>query len=95
MPYISSFGIIGPEPKIFLCIPASAAAVRPNRIKTRFANVLITFFIIGKPVFNNRPRRQPRNPPDWIFLGNWGFDSLMSVDKLFASLTKVCSLPIS
>ena len=36
------------EPKIFLCIPASAAdvaAVNPNGIKTLLANGLIAFFI--------------------------------------------------
>ena len=41
--YIFSFDIISvvvPEPKIFLCIPASAAAaaVNPNGIKTLLAN---------------------------------------------------------
>ena len=42
------FDIIGvvPDPKILLCIPASAdhAAVNPNGIKTLFANGLITFY---------------------------------------------------
>ena len=36
-----------PEPKIFLCIPASAAdaaAINPKRIKTLSANGLIAFF---------------------------------------------------
>ena len=49
----------------FFCIPASAAdaaAVNPNGIKTLLANGLITFFINGKPVFNNGPRSLPRNP---------------------------------
>ena len=50
---ISSFYIISvavllwPDPKIFLCIPASAAdaaAVNPKEIKTLLANGLITFF---------------------------------------------------
>ena len=41
--YIFSFDIISvvvPEPKIFLCIPtsAAAAAVNPNGIKTLLAN---------------------------------------------------------
>ena len=42
-----------PNPKIFLCIPASAAdaaAVNPKRIKTHLANGLITFFFNGNPV---------------------------------------------
>ena len=45
MSFISSFDIISvvglPDPKIFLCIPASAAdaaAVNPNGIKTLLAN---------------------------------------------------------
>ena len=70
MSSISSFDIISvvfPEPKIFLCIPASAAdaaAVNPNRIKTLLANGLITFFINGNPVFSNGAKSLPRNPPD-------------------------------
>ena len=44
------------DPKIFLCIPASAAGaatVNPNRIKTLSAKILITFFMSGNPVFSN------------------------------------------
>ena len=47
-----------PDPKFFLCIPASAtdaAAVNPNGIKTLLANDFITFFINGNPVFSNGP----------------------------------------
>ena len=46
----SSFDIISvvvPDPRNFLCIPASAAdaaAVNPNGIKTLLADGLITFF---------------------------------------------------
>ena len=64
----SSFEIIDgvvPEPKIFLCIPGSAA-VYPNGINTLLAKA--TFFINGNPVFNNRQRILPRNPPDCIIL---------------------------
>ena len=53
-----------PDPKIFLCIPASAAdaaAVNPKGIKTLLANGLITLFIKGNPVFSNGPRNLPRN----------------------------------
>ena len=42
-----------PDPKIFLCIPASAAdatAVNPRGIKMLLANGLITFFVNGNPV---------------------------------------------
>ena len=56
-----------PDPKIFLCIPASAAdaaAVNPKGIKTLFANDLITFFIKGNPVFNKGPSSLHKKPPD-------------------------------
>ena len=45
-----------PDPRIFLCIPASAAdtaAVNSNGIKTVLANGLMTFFINSNPVFGN------------------------------------------
>ena len=80
MSLISSFDIISvtglceaepkgrlPDPKIFLCIPASdadAAAVIPEGINGLLANGLMTFFISGNPVFSNEPRSLPRNPPD-------------------------------
>ena len=87
MSFISSFDIISvvvPDPKIFLCIPASAAdaaAVIPNGIKTLLANGLIAFFINGNPVFSNGPRSLPRNSPDSIILDISVFDNLISVDK--------------
>ena len=59
-----------PDPKIALCIFVSAAdatVVNPRGIKTLLAEVLITFFIKGIPIFNNRPRR---NPPDCTILDN-------------------------
>ena len=74
-----------PDPKIFLCIPASAAdaaAVNHKWIKTLLANAFITFFIKGNLVFSNGPRSLPRNPPDCIILDNWVFDKLTSVDDL-------------
>ena len=73
MSFASSFDIISvavlfclPDPKIFLCIPTSAAdaaVVNPKGIKTLLANGLITFFINGNPVFSKGPRSLPRNPP--------------------------------
>ena len=69
MSFISSFEIIkivAPEPSFFL-IPASAAdaaAINPNGFKTPLANGLITFFVIGYPVFNKGPRSLPKYPPD-------------------------------
>ena len=68
MSFISSFDIISvvlcaaedegqPDPKISLCIPASAsdaAAVNPKGFKTLLDNALITFFIGGNPVFSSR-----------------------------------------
>ena len=70
MSFLSSFDItsVVPDPKIFLCIPASApdpAAVNPDAINP---NYLITFFISVNPVFSNGPRILPRNPPDFIIL---------------------------
>ena len=70
MSFISSFDIISVvvlfdkakskrrllDPKIFLCIPASAAdatAVNRKGIKTLLANGVITFFISVNPVFSN------------------------------------------
>ena len=79
MSSISLFDIINvavllwPDPKIFLCIPASvadAAAVNPKAVKTLLANYLIRFFIRGNPVFTNGPSNLPRNPPDYIILDN-------------------------
>ena len=70
MSSISLLGIISvvfPDPKIFLCITASAAdatTVNPKGIKTLFANGLITFFINGNPYCSNRPNNIPRNPPN-------------------------------
>ena len=90
MPSISSFDIISvavPDPKIFLCIPASvadAAVVNPNKIKMLLANGLIAFIINSSPVFNNVPRSLSRNPPDCIVLDSWVFDNLISIDALFA-----------
>ena len=52
------------NPKIFLCIPesaADAATVNPKGIKTLLAYGLITFFISGNPVFSNEPRSLLRN----------------------------------
>ena len=73
---ISSFVLLLPEPKIFLCITASAAdaaTVNPNGIKTLLANCLITSFINGNAAFSNGPRSPPRNLPDCIILDNWIF----------------------
>ena len=97
MSCISSFDIISvvcwaedeerPDPKIFLCTPASApdaAAVNTNGIKTLLANGLITFFINGSPVFNNEPISLPRSSPNCTILDNWVFDNLISIDDLLA-----------
>ena len=76
MSSISSFDIIRvvvPDPKIFLCIPASSAdatAVNPNGTKKHLAKGLIKFFISGKPVFSNGPRSLPRTSPDCTILEN-------------------------
>ena len=87
MSSISSFDIISvvlPDPKIFLCIPASAAdaaVFNPKGIKMLLASGLIIFYIRGNPVFSNGPRSLPRKSPDCIILDNCVFDNLISVDK--------------
>ena len=87
MSFTSSCDIISavdPDPKNFLCIPASAAdaaAVNPKGIKTLFANGLITFFINGNPVFSNGLRSLPRNPRHCIILDIGIFDNLIAVNK--------------
>ena len=70
---IDIISVVVPYPNIVLCIPASAAdaaTVNPNGVKTLLANVLGIFFINGNPVFNNRPRSLPRNPPACITFEN-------------------------
>ena len=77
-----------PDPKIFVCILASAAdaaAVNPKGIKMLLASGLITFFINGNPVFSNGPRSLPKNPPDCII---WVFDILIPVDDLSANVLR-------
>ena len=59
--------------RFFLCIVASAAnaaAGNPKGIKLLLANGLITFLINGNPVFSNKPRSLPTNPPNYIILDN-------------------------
>ena len=98
MSSISSFEIIRvvllwPDPKIFLCIPASAAAaaVNPKGIKTLLANGFITLFIKGNPVFSNGLKSLPRNPPDCIIFDNWVFDNLIPVDKWLEKALQIFS----
>ena len=90
--------VLWPGPKIFLCIPASAAdaaAVNPNGTKTLLANGLITLFINGNPVLVNGPKSLPKNPPDCIILDNCAFDNLILVDVCLAKVLqrfKTCLL---
>ena len=49
---------------------ADAAVFNPNCIKTLLANGLSTFFIKGKPVFNNGPKSLPKSSPDCSVLCN-------------------------
>ena len=80
------------DPKICLCIPASAtdaAAVSPYGIKTLLGYGLIKFFVNGNPVFSNGLRSLPRTHADCIILENWVFDSLISVNKLFATALRI------
>ena len=84
MSSISIFDIISVvfnDPKIFLCVPASAAdaaAINPRGIKTPLANGLITFFINGNAVFTSGPSNLPRDPPDCMILDHCVFDNLIS-----------------
>ena len=73
-----------------MSIPASSAdAVNPSEIKTLLANGLITFFFKVNPIFTNGPTSLPRNPPSYINLDNWIFDSIISADELFATCLSV------
>ena len=65
-----------------LAYAADAAVVNLSGIKNVLASSLITSFLNGNPLFVNVPRILPRNPPDWIILDNWVFDSLISADEL-------------
>ena len=76
--------IVIPNPKIFLCIPASAAAVNHNGIKILLANSLNLFFNKGKPVFSKGRRSLPKNPPDCTILDSSVFDNFKLADSLFA-----------
>ena len=85
---ISSFEIISavPDPKLFFWLAASVAdagAVNPTGIKTLLANGLSTFSIKGKPVFRNRSRSLPRNPPNCNILDSWVLDHFIWAYKLF------------
>ena len=82
MSSISLFDIISVvfrDPKIFLCIPASAAdaaAVNPKGIKKLLASGFYLLMVILFLVSN-----LPRNPPDCIVFDNWVFDNLISADE--------------
>ena len=88
--FISSLEIIDvvkPDPNIFLWITASfvdSATVNPNGIKTYLANSLSIFLIKGNPVFSNRPKSLPENPPDCSILFSWVFDNFTLADKPLA-----------
>ena len=57
-----------PIRKFFYISAADAAAVNPKGMKALLANGLITLPMSGNPVFSNRPRPLPRNPPECIVL---------------------------
>ena len=82
--FIFSFEIIKvgvPEPCIFFWIPASiaeAASVIHNGAKIFFAKGTATFISGPVNLFNS----DPKNPPDWIILEIWAFESLKSVGIL-------------
>ena len=76
MSSISSFDIVNvvvSDPKIFLCIPASAAAnaaANLNGINFFLAHWFNYIFINGNPVFNIGTRNLLRNPARCIILDN-------------------------
>ena len=71
MSLFDMISVVFPDPNIFLCIPASAAAaVNPKEINTLLANGVITFFINGNSVFNKGSSNLPRNLPDYIIFDN-------------------------
>ena len=69
------------SPKIFFWIAACVAdapAANSNGIKTLLTNGLSIFFIKGKSVFSNGPKRLPKNPLDSPILENCFFDFILS-----------------
>ena len=50
------------------------------------ANGLSTFFINGKPVFDNGPKRLPRNSPDFSSLDSWVFENYILAYEFFAKV---------
>ena len=98
---ISSFEIISvviPDPKNYFWTPAfvtDGGTVNLNGIKINLSNSLSTFFLKGKPVFNNDPRNLPKNLPDCLILDNLVFDSFILADELFPKTLgslKFCAL---
>ena len=71
-------------PKMFLQIPASAAAVfNSNAMKTILAKVISTLFANGNSILSNSPRNLQQNPsPDWVILKIYIFDNFISAEKL-------------
>ena len=65
-----------------------AAAVNSNGIKALLANDLSTFFVKGKPVFNNGPRSVPKYRPNCTILDSlhWLLNYLL---KLYETLKLV------
>ena len=59
---------------------ADAAAANSNDIKTFLANILNTFLIDEKTVFQNKPKHLPRNPPDCVILDRWDLDDFSLAD---------------
>ena len=66
----------------------SRDSLRLSGIKALLANGLSTFFVKGKPVFNDGPLSLPKNPPDCPFLHSWVFDNFILTDELFAKALK-------
>ena len=74
------------DPNIFSWVAASvaAAAVNPNRNKTRLASGSDLFYIKDNPVLSNGQKGLPKIHPNFPILCNWVFDNFILVDELFA-----------
>ena len=80
--FVLNTGVVVPNP-IFFWTPmfaADTAAANSNDIKTFLANILNTFLIDEKTVFQNKPKHLPRNPPDCVILDRWDLDDFSLAD---------------
>ena len=95
---IYSFEVINvdiPESEICLWIPATAAAVNPNSIKTLLADGISVIFIKGETGLSNGPQSLPKSPPDYTCLDSYVFISVDELQKLYGALKVYYQLTIN